>query len=236
MTRSSRHSPRPAPRGRTQQRSQPTAPQRAVVRPAATARRLPRWLPQAAGSAIALTLLVGVVALVRAYASPSIGTPATAGGGATTDRTDRRTLAGTRPAAPDFTLATLSGTPFHLASQRGHVVVLYFMATTCGTCVQGSQDLVQALTTLRSLGAQAVAIDLIVGDTASDLRGFVQASGISASAPIVWGVDTSGAIARDYSVQVLETTVVINAQGHVAYTSAGPVPPAQLAQFVSRLP
>ncbi len=185
--------------------------------------------------ALALGLLVGVVALVHAYTS-SAGEPATTGGGANTGGGGVPTVATTLPAAPGFTLATLSGTPFHLASQRGHVVVLYFMATTCGTCVQGSHDLVQALTSSRAPGAQAVAIDLNAGDRAAHLRGFVQVTGLPASAPIVWGVDTSGAIARAYGVQVLETTVVIDAQGHVAYTSAGPVPPAQLAQFVSRLP
>ena len=235
MAHSSHHPPRPSSRGRAQQGSQPTTPQRSLRRSAATSRRLPRWLPQAVGAAIALALLVGVVALVRAY-SASTGAPATAGGGAQTGAAAVPTAPGASPAAPDFTLATLSGTPFHLASQRGHVVVLYFMATTCGTCVQGSHDLVQALTSSRAPGAQAVAIDLNAGDRASDLRGFIQATGLPANAPIVWGVDTSGAIARAYGVQVLETTVVINAQGHVAYTSAGPVPPAQLAQFVSRLP
>lgn len=231
MTHSSHHSPRSSPQGRAHQGSQPTAPRWSVRRRIATS-RLPRWLPQAVGPAIAIALLVGVVALVRAYSSAA-GTPATAGGGANTGAAGVPT---TLPAAPDFTLATLSGTPFHLASQRGHVVVLYFMATTCGTCVQGSHDLVQALTASRAPGAQAVAIDLNAGDSSADLRGFVQATGIPASAPIIWGVDTNGTIARAYGVQVLETTVVIDAQGHVAYTSAGPVPPAQLAQFVSRLP
>ncbi len=231
MTHSSHHLPRSSSRGQVHQGSQPTAPQRSVRRRAATS-RLPRWLPQAVESAIALALLVGVVALVHAYTSAA-STPATAGSGANTGAAGVPT---TLPAAPDFTLATLSGTPFHLASQRGHVVVLYFMATTCGTCVQGSHDLVQALTASRAPGAQAVAIDLNAGDRASDLRGFVQATGVPANAPIIWGVDTNGTIARAYGVQVLETTVVIDAQGHVAYTSAGPVPPAQLAQFVSRLP
>jgi peroxiredoxin len=231
MAHSSHRPPRSAPRGRAQQGSQPTAPQRAVRRRAA-ASRLPSWLPQAVGPAIALALLVGVGALVRAYSSAA-GTPATAGSRANIGAAGVPT---TLPAAPDFTMATLSGTPFHLASQRGHGVVLYFMATTCGTCVQGSHDLVQALTASRAPGAQAVAIDLNAGDRAADLRGFVQATGIPANAPIVWGVDTNGTIARAYSVQVLKTTVVIDAQGHIAYTSAGPVPPAQLAQFVSRLP
>jgi|GEM_PF-937086 len=203
-----------------------------------------RWLPQALGLAVALILLVGVVAFVRAHTdvvAPGSTTVNTSGPAATTTGaagTTGSAVAGatsSQPVAPDFTLATLTGAPFHLASQRGHVVVLYFMATTCGTCVQGSYDVAQALLAAQTRGAEAVAIDLNPGDSAADLQAFAQAAGVPMQVPMIWGVDTTGAIARAYHVQALETTVVIDPRGRIAVESLNPIPPQQLAQLIRSL-
>ncbi len=74
------------------------------------------------------------------------------------------------------------------------------------------------------------------GDRPADLQAFVQSDGIPASAPMQWGVDPNDAIASAYHVQTLETTVVIDTHGQVAYRSDGSVPPEQLAQIVRNLP
>ncbi len=79
-------------------------------------------------------------------------------------------------------------------------------------------------------------IDLNDRDSAADLRAFAQDAGIPANVPVVWGMDSDGRIATGYSVQALETTVVIDAQGRLAYRSDGPVPTAQLAQTLKGLP
>jgi len=137
--------------------------------------------------------------------------------------------------APDFTLPLLSGTTFHLANRQGHVVVLFFMATGCAGCEPGSRDLAQALQSAKIRGAEALAIDVNSDDRPADLQAFVQSLGIPATAPIQWGIDTNDAIATAYGVQTLETTVVIDPHGQVAYQSSGSVPPEQLAQIVRNL-
>jgi peroxiredoxin len=38
--------------------------------------------------------------------------------------------------APDFTLGTPAGTPFSLSSLKGRKVILAFMSTRCGTCLE----------------------------------------------------------------------------------------------------
>jgi peroxiredoxin len=126
--------------------------------------------------------------------------------------------------APDFTLSTLGGTPFHLASQRGHVVVLYFMSTTCATCVQGSYFVAVAMQEAHVPGAQAIAIDMNPADTAADVVAFAHTAGVPAKAPLLWAVDTQLTVSGSYGVLVLGTVYVVDGQGHIVYESDGSVP------------
>lgn len=93
----------------------------------------------------------------------------------------------------------------------------------------------QAAQSIKTEGAEVLAIDVNPGDCPADLEAFVQSLGIPASAPVKWGIDTTGAIASAYNVQTLETTIVIDTHGQVAYRSDGAVPPEQLAQIVRNL-
>jgi cytochrome c biogenesis protein CcmG/thiol:disulfide interchange protein DsbE len=188
--------------------------------------------------AVILALLVGVFVAVRGNSSSSpmrgnttaAGIPSTQRAAGTSTPTP-----GHVSTAPDFTLPTLAGTTFHLAAQRGHVVVLYFMATGCAGCEPGSTALAESLASAHIQGAEALAIDVSGSDRSADLEAFVQSLGISASAPVQWGIDTTGAITNAYGVQVLETTVIIDPQGRVAYRNNGSVPSAQLTQIVRNL-
>ncbi|HZS78391.1 MAG TPA: redoxin domain-containing protein [Ktedonobacteraceae bacterium] len=128
-----------------------------------------------------LALLVGIIALVRvaSLSTPASSNTATSNGAST----------GPSQSAPDFTLPLLSGATFHLASQQGHMVVLYFMSPTCATCAQGSRNLAQAALSVKTQGAEVLAIDVNPGDRPADLEAFVQSLGIPASAPVQWGVD-----------------------------------------------
>jgi peroxiredoxin len=206
-------------------------------RPSRSRRRplLRSVLPRILVLAVTLALLVGVFALVHTNTNTSSSAPSSSVASATGTTTTGASTSSRASSAPDFTLATLAGTTFHLASQQGHVVVLYFMATGCAGCEPGSSALAQALQSAKIRGAQALAIDLNTGDQPADLQAFVQSIGIPASAPVQWGIDTTGAIARAYNVQALETTVVIDRHGQIAYRSDGAVPPEQLAQIVRNL-
>ncbi len=190
-------------------------------------------LPRLIVLAMTLALLVGVFTLV--YANTSTSAPVRSVSISTGAHKTFAQTSSRASSAPDFTLTTLGGGTFHLASQQGHVVVLYFMATGCADCEQGSHALAQTLLSAKVRGAQALAIDVNPGDRPADLQAFVQGVGIPASAPVRWGIDTTGAIARTYNVQTLETTVVIDPHGQIAYRSDGSVPPDQLAQIVRNL-
>lgn len=190
-------------------------------------------LPRIMVLAVTLALLVGVFALV--HANNSASTPARSVSSSTRTNTTGASTTSRASSAPDFTLPLLSGTTFHLASQQGHVVVLFFMATGCVGCEPGSHDLAQALQSAKVRGAQALAIDVNGSDRPADLQAFVQSLGIPVSAPVQWGIDITGAIASAYNVQALETTVVIDTHGQIAYRSDGSIPPDKLAQIVRKL-
>jgi len=167
---------------------------------------------------ITLALLTTVIVLVHAY---STSAPLAS----TTDQQSQ---------APTFTLPTLRGTTFDLAQKRGHPVVLYFMGP-CASSLQGSQQIAQALQSADIAGAEALVIDANSGDRPADLSTFVKETGIAATAPIDFGIDTTGAILSAYQVQTLETTVVIDPRGHVAARHAGSLSPEQLVQIVRDL-
>ena len=224
------HSSPPASRKRSRSTGAGAHAQKRQQTASRSTRRRPprRLLPRITVLAVTLALLVGIIAAVRAYSTsaPVRSDVATTTGASTTGRA---------PGALNFTLPTLAGTTFHLAAKLGHPVVLYFMATTCESCVQGRRDLAQTFLSSKIQGAEALAIDLNGTDRPADLQAFVQSAGIPASAPVQWGIDTTGAIASAYNVQALETTVVIDPHGQVAYRSDGAVPPEQLAQIVRNL-
>ncbi|GER82196.1 hypothetical protein KTAU_08340 [Thermogemmatispora aurantia] len=142
---------------------------------------------------------------------------------------------GSGPVAPDLVVPTLAGTTFHLAAQRGQVVILYFMATGCAGCEPGSTDLGRALATAHLRGVTALAIDLNGLDRPQDLQAFVASLGLPADTSVQWGIETTGAIGQAYGVQELETTIVIDRAGQIAFRSHGPVPAAQLLQVVRQL-
>jgi peroxiredoxin len=182
--------------------------------PAASRRRRRshrRLLPRLIVGAVTLAALVAIIVFVHANTSGAAPTGS--------------------QAAPDFTLTTLSGTTFQLAAQQGHPVVLYFMATTCASCVQGSHNVAEALQSARATGAEVLAIDVNATDRPADLEAFIQSVGVPASAPIQWSIDTTGAIASAYQVQTLETTVVIDRHGQVAYRQDGSIPPPDLTHL-----
>jgi len=182
---------------------------------------------------VTLAILIGIIALV--HANNSTSAPVRSVSSSTGAQTTSASKTSRASSAPDFTLHTLAGTTFHLAAKLGRVVVLYFMATGCAGCEPGSYDLAHTLLSSKIRGAEALAIDLNTGDQPADLQAFVQSAGIPASAPVQWGIDTTGAIARAYNVQTLETTVVIDPRGQIAYRSDGAIPPEQLAQIVRNL-
>ena len=173
--------------------------------------------------AAALVVVVGVLALLAA------GLLQGAGLGARADKPQA-------PLAPDFTLARLDGGEFHLAEQRGKVVVLNFWAPSCPPCRQEMPAIQQLWEAQQERDVVLVGVGLLgfgaglsgpEGDTEEDMRAFAQEVGVTY--PLV--ADT-GAVAQEYGVSGLPTTVFVTPEGRILRRWLGLMDEARLASFI----
>ena len=120
-----------------------------------------------------------------------------------------------RAAAPDISVATIDGEQFALAQQRDHPILLFFMAAWCTTCLPVAQD-IDRLT--KGPDASQDLVVLVVGadstETAADLAAFRQRAGGPGKH---WALDSTRQITRAYGVTALDTTVIIDRQGRIAF-------------------
>ena len=112
-------------------------------------------------------------------------------------------------AAPTFKRATLAGTSFDLAAQRGHTTVVKFAANYCIPC----KKTLPALEALRGARPNLAVVVLVEDEKESEARALVQATGITV--PVVH--DADNVLAARYRVQDLPVTFVVNATGEVVW-------------------
>ena len=128
---------------------------------------------------------------------------------------------GHRALAPQFTAASLTGTPIRLASYRGKVVVLNFWGSWCDPCRAEAPTLAVLSQQYNSRGVSFLGDD--VGDTPVNALAFSRSVGISY--PSV--NDANYAVVQDFGkvapVNYTPTTLVIDRTGHIAGLVIGKV-------------
>ncbi len=120
--------------------------------------------------------------------------------------------------APDFAAQTLQGQPVQLSQLRGKPVVLYFFASWCPACKVTSPTIDRF-----AAGHPEVTVLGIAAEDAEEARAFL------ASQPRSFAVVAeTQAIDAAYKVRALPTTIVLDAQGKVAWSRQGIVLPFEL--------
>lgn len=180
-------------------------------RGSAPSTRTRRGLGASLGWAAAVAAL-GLVAVTAASWGGLLGQASSAPG-------PRGTTTG--PPAPDFSIATVGGGRFALAEQRGKPVALYFMAGWCVTCVPEAQALARLHREYRDRGLQVLLVDVEATETEADLARFQRWVG---PAEYAWAIDRTGALVRAFQVRALDSTVLIDRDGRVAWSDGVPTP------------
>ena len=129
--------------------------------------------------------------------------------------------AGQRPAAPDFTATSLTGTPINFASYRGKIVVLNVWGSWCPPC-RGEAGTLKYLD--HQYGPQGVVfLGDDIQDTPTNALNFLRSVGVTY--PSV--NDASGAVEERLSIAApingTPTTLVVDKTGHIAGMIDGPV-------------
>jgi peroxiredoxin len=141
-------------------------------------------------------------------------------------------LGADRPAAPAATFRTIDGRDVTLAGLRDQPVALYFMASWCGTCVPEAQAWGQIARDGSVQGLQVFVVDVDPVDSAQALAGFRDRY---VGDGLHWVFDADQALTRAFGVASLDTTVLIDTTGRVAYRNTVPLSVAQLRQAIAGL-
>ena len=117
--------------------------------------------------------------------------------------------------APDFVLKSMNGANLRLSEFRGQVVLVNFWARWAGDSRQEMPALDRINTTYRRAGL--VVLGVSVDEDSRRAREFADA--MKVSYPILF--DTGSDIGRDYMIQKMPMTILVDRAGVVRYSNYG---------------
>ncbi|HEY0921249.1 TlpA disulfide reductase family protein [Rheinheimera pacifica] len=117
--------------------------------------------------------------------------------------------------APDFTLKALDGNNLRLAEQRGDIMLINFWASWCGPCIQEMPALDKLAQKYQMLGVQVWGVN--VENDSSAAKAYL--SKVQVAFPILFDVDNS--VSKDYRVEAMPTTVILDKDGKVRSVHRG---------------
>lgn len=115
---------------------------------------------------------------------------------------------------PDLLGETLDGHEIHLSEFRGKVVALIFWKTWCDAC---RKELLKAKTLLHAYQNKFILFAINIGEPPGMVRTFKRRYLLDF--PVL--VDSQAKIFSAYGIHVWPTTILINQQGQVHWTSIG---------------
>ncbi len=130
--------------------------------------------------------------------------------------------------APDFRLDTIDGKQVSLNSFKGKPVLLWFMALSCPSCA-AQADIVKQIKAEYGGKIDILVIDML-GDTKADLQNFISNKG---SPDWKTAIDTDR-VSIKYGITVVDSTVILDGNGNIAYKNLGPASFQSVKDAVSK--
>jgi peroxiredoxin len=119
--------------------------------------------------------------------------------------------------APDFSVRALDGRRITLRDVRGSPTLLFFMASWCGSCLAEAEALGRIHDELAGRELRIIAVDVDPTSSPELVRQFAEAAG---GPRYVFALDEDGRTARTFGVATLDTTIIIDREGRIAYRDA----------------
>lgn len=113
--------------------------------------------------------------------------------------------------APQFTAATINGSTFDLAAQRGNVVILNFFASNCAPCIAEQPELVKFANAQSAKTGGAKLVSVVFRDTTAAVTAFFQKTGGD------WPLINDAGLPSSFGVAQVPETFVIDVNGIVKY-------------------
>ena len=133
--------------------------------------------------------------------------------------------------APAFSLLSFPDSkPISLADYQGKPIFINLWASWCPPCQAESPDIVKAYAKYGDK-VQFIAVDLTAQDTLPDVTAFIEKYGIKY--PIA--MDIKGAVADQYQVMAIPTSIFVNRQGIVVDRVVGSITPQILEGDLERI-
>lgn len=136
--------------------------------------------------------------------------------------------------APDVRIQTTSwsgGRTFMLSELRGKPVALYFVAAWCYTCIPETQAWAKIWPDIKDR-AEVIIFDIDPNEDESDLLRFKQNAG---GADHLWAMDIGQQVVKAFEIPTLDSTVIIDAEGRIAYRDFSPTSEGKLREVLAKL-
>ena len=186
-------------------------------------RKSARSRPRAIRNGVIATTLIGAIAVVIV-----LGVVLGSGGGGSTSTASGGEL------APDVEVRATSwsgGQSFLLSEMRGKPVAMFFIAAWCFTCIPETQAWANIYPDIKDQ-AEVIIVDIDPNEDEDDLLRFKQNAG---GGDHLWAMDTGGEVVRAFGVPALDTTIIIDAEGRIAYRDFAPTSEGKLRDELSKV-
>ena len=118
--------------------------------------------------------------------------------------------------APNFESVLLDSSKFKLSEQKGKVVVLDFWATWCGPCVKALPELIEKTSQFNEKDVVFIAVNQ--GESRKIISTFLKKKKLQG---LTVALDKKQNIGRDYKVQGIPKTIIIDQKGTIRHVEVG---------------